>query len=134
VTTFAQVPIITSFSQNGVLVSNLMAGSPGTVEWASSLAGPWTNTWAGLSSVVADSNGMLQVSVPMFYRVRGVPAQTNAAPPANMVLIPAGFFQMGDPLDGESDAPVHSVYVSAVYMDTTPVTYTLWQQVYQRTH
>ena len=49
---------------------------------------------------------------------------------SGMALIPAGSFTMGDNLDGEGDAPVHSVYVSAFYMDQTDVTYSLWQQVY----
>jgi len=132
-TAFSQVPVVPSFSRNGVLVcSNLMAGSTGTVEWASSLAGPWTNSWAGPSSVVADSNGVFRVSVSMFYRVRGVAAPTNAPPPTNMVLIPASSFTMGDTLDGELDAvPLHTVYVSAFYMDANLVSYALWQQVYQ---
>jgi formylglycine-generating enzyme required for sulfatase activity len=48
-----------------------------------------------------------------------------------MVLIPAGWFNMGDALDGESDAvPVRSVYVSAFYMDTNLVSYSQWQLVY----
>jgi formylglycine-generating enzyme required for sulfatase activity len=52
-------------------------------------------------------------------------------PPAGMVLIPAGWFNMGDALDGESDAvPVRSVYVSAFYMDTNLVSYSQWQSVY----
>jgi formylglycine-generating enzyme required for sulfatase activity len=52
--------------------------------------------------------------------------------PSGMVLIPAGSFQMGDTLDGESDAlPLHVVYVSAFYMDANLASYTLWQQVYQ---
>ena len=52
-------------------------------------------------------------------------------PPSGMVLIPAGSFAMGDGLDGESDAlPVHTVYVSAFYMDQYDVTLTFWQQVY----
>jgi len=132
-TVFGQAPVITSFSQNGVLVcSNLLAGSTGAVEWASSLAGPWTNNWAELSSVVADSNGMISVSVPMFYRVRGVAAPTNTPPPAGMVLMPAGSFTMGDVaynnLDGDA-APIN-VYVSAFYMDQYDVAYALWQQVY----
>ncbi len=39
---FAQSPVITSFSQNGQLIcSNLPAGGLASVEWASSLAGPW---------------------------------------------------------------------------------------------
>jgi hypothetical protein len=50
--------------------------------------------------------------------------------PSGMALIPAGSFQMGDNLDGESDAPVHSVYVSAFYMDKFDVTEALWAQVY----
>ena len=52
--------------------------------------------------------------------------------PSGMVVIPAGSFTMGDSLDGDSsDLPLHSVYVSAVYMDKYLVTYALWQQVYQ---
>src|ERR1035437_10981754 len=63
----AAAPVITSFSGNGVLVcSNLAPGSVAVVEWASSVTGPWTNNWAGLGAVTADSNGMIQVSVPMF--------------------------------------------------------------------
>ena len=50
--------------------------------------------------------------------------------PSGMALVPAGSFQMGDNLDGESDAPVHTVYVSAFYMDKYDVTQALWQQVY----
>lgn len=50
--------------------------------------------------------------------------------PAGMALIPAGSFQMGDSLDGLSSAlPVHSVYVSAFYMDRTEVTWAKWQEV-----
>ncbi len=50
--------------------------------------------------------------------------------PAGMALIPAGSFQMGDNLDGYSDdLPVHSVYVSAFYMDKYEVTKALWDEV-----
>jgi formylglycine-generating enzyme required for sulfatase activity len=58
--------------------------------------------------------------------------------PANiqsgMALIPAGSFVMGDSL-GDSgtnsdELPLHSVYVSAFYMDKYDVTLALWQQVY----
>ncbi len=72
-----------------------------------------------------DSNGMIRVSVPMFYRVRGTP------PPPGMVLIPAGSFQMGDTLweGGPDELPVHSVFVSGVFMDRYEVTKTLWDEV-----
>jgi len=131
----AQALVITSCSGNGVLVcSNLAPGSVATVEWASSLSGPWQTNWVGLDAVTVASNGMIQVSVPMFYRVRGV-AQTNSAPPNGMALIPAGAFTMGNcmaPSEGYSDElPLHTVYVGAFYMDKYLVTKSLWDTVYQ---
>ena len=123
----AAAPVITSFSGNGVLVcSNLAPGSVAVVEWASSVAGPWTNNWAGLDAVTADANGKIQVSVPMFYRVRG----TNSVP-SGMALIPAGSFVMGDTLgEGSSvELPLHTNYVSDFYMDTHEVTWSLWDTV-----
>ena len=81
---FAQTPVITSFSQNGQLIcTNLPAGGAASVEWASSLAGPWQTNWTGLEAVTANSNGVIQVSVPMFYRVRVTAVtSTNHAPVA----------------------------------------------------
>jgi len=52
--------------------------------------------------------------------------------PEGMVLIPAKTFQMGDSF-GEADSderPVHSVTVSAVFMDQHEVSKGLWDQVY----
>ena len=49
-----------------------------------------------------------------------------------MVLIPAGSFTMGN-TNGDSDitdASSTNVYVSAFYMDKTPVTWSQWQSVY----
>ncbi|MGD0538260.1 MAG: SUMF1/EgtB/PvdO family nonheme iron enzyme [Verrucomicrobiota bacterium] len=130
VAAFGQQPVISSFSQNGQLVcTNLAAGSVASVEWASSLSGLWKTNWAGLDAVTVDSNGMIQVSVPMFYRVRGV-ANTPPSTPAGMALIPGGAFTMGGTLDGESDAIPTSVTVSAFYMDTNLVSYSQWQTVY----
>lgn len=129
---FAQGPVISSFSQNGQLdCTNLPPGSLATVEWASSVAGPWTNSWAGLDSIVVGSNSFIQVSVPMFYRVR---VQTNVPPPQNMVLIPAGWFAMGNSMDmsegTDDELPMHSAYVSAFYMDAYEVTKALWDEVH----
>ena len=49
----------------------------------------------------------------------------------DMVLIPAGSFQMGDAFnEGDSDElPVHTVYVSAFHMDKFEVTKALWDEV-----
>ncbi len=54
--------------------------------------------------------------------------------PLDMVLIPAGSFNMGncmDPYEGwDSELPVHSVYISAFYMDKYEVTKEKWDGVY----
>ncbi len=55
---------------------------------------------------------------------------TTPIPPAGMALIPGGPFQMGDNLDGMSDAqPVHTVQVNAFFMDQYEVTGQLWLNV-----
>ena len=128
----AQQPVITSFSQNGVLVcTNLQPGTVASVEWASSLAGPWQTNWSGLDAVTVGPSGNIQVSVPMYYRVRGV-AYTPPAPAGTngMVLIPGGSFTMGDTLDGDPNAVPVTANVSAFYMDTNLVTWSQWQGVY----
>ena len=117
------------------MCSNLAAGSVAAVEWAPSPTGPWTNNWAGLDAVTADSNGTIQVSVPMlqvsvamFCRVRG---STNFVP-SGMALIPSGSFVMGDTFGEGSSAelPLHTNYVSAFFMDTHEVTESLWDTVH----
>ena len=58
-------------------------------------------------------------------------------PPTGMVFIPAGSFTMGNSMDpnegqfGQYELPVHTVYVSALYMDRFEVTKALWDEVYQ---
>ena len=136
--------VITGFNQNGLLVcSNLNPGSVAAVQWACSLAGPWQTNWPGATNLVAvavDSSGAFTVNVPKltantarFYRVVGVAAATNPISitiPAGMAVIPAGWFTMGDTLDGETDAVPTNIYVSQFFMDINLVTYGLWQTVY----
>ena len=59
--------------------------------------------------------------------------------PKDMVLIPAGSFQMGDAFSAEwpllsrvpnPAIPVHAVYVSAFYMDKNDVSKAVWDDVY----
>jgi formylglycine-generating enzyme len=77
----------------------------------------------------ADWNG--QFSANVRFRVTA----DDAVAPSGVVLIPAGSFTMGDcmvPSDGMSDElPLHTVYVSAFYMDQYEVTKALWDDVYQ---
>jgi formylglycine-generating enzyme len=52
--------------------------------------------------------------------------------PAGMALIPAGNFQMGNAMNLGEDSrelPVHTVYVSAFYMDRYEVTKAMWDDV-----
>jgi formylglycine-generating enzyme len=110
-------PVIDSLRGNGELVASaLEPGTTATVEWAPSSTGPWSSTWAGLEAVAADSNGTILVSVPMFYRVRGVPANPD---PEGLVWIPPGTFMMGSPVtelerqaDGQ-DETQHQVTITA---------------------
>lgn len=98
--------------------------------------------WVVLTNLVVAQSPytFLDASTPRaptrFYRVAAFTnAPTNAAPPTTMALIPAGSFTLGncmDPSEGSGvELPLHSVYVSAFYMDTNLVSYALWQQVYQ---
>ena len=103
-------------SSYGVSASSF-SGDIGSVTAGSNLHIVWN---AG-----ADWNN--QVSSQMRFEVT---ASDVPPPPTGMSLIPAGNFEMGDALDGESDAPVHTVYVSQYYMDQTLVTYAQWQAVY----
>lgn len=72
--------------------------------------------------------GVVTLVVLLVWSV-GVVAQT---PPKDMVLIPAGEFEMGDAFNEGflNDRPVHSVYVSAFFMDKYSVTKSLWDDVY----
>ncbi len=120
--------LVVSWESNGVLRSSgMVPGSTCTVEWASSLEDPFTNANEAIvfNELVADSNGMVRLKVPMFFRLRGY------AIPDGMVYVPGGIFSMGDNFEGDTDErPVHSVYVSAFYMDKTEVTKAQWDEVY----
>lgn len=74
----------------------------------------------------ADWNG--QVSDQVRFRVT---ASDDPPTPSGMVLIPAGSFQMGDSFsEGSPDErPVHTVFISAFYMDKYEVTKALWDEV-----
>ena len=54
---------------------------------------------------------------------------------AEMVLIPAGEFEMGSPKDDDKhwERPMHSVYLDAFYMDVHPVTNAQYQKFVQET-
>lgn len=123
---WGQWPVIMSASGNGeVACANFAPGSHVVLEWAPTANGPWTNTFEGLTTVEADSNGAILVRVPVFWRFFGEPAFPG------MRLIPANSFTMGDTKgDGDNDEhPTHSVTISAFYMDEYEIKKEMWDDV-----
>lgn len=111
--------ILVSWESNGVLVaSGMEPGSTCTVEWASSLVDGFTNASPDFEDLVADSNGVVAVAIPIFFRVSGTPER--------MVQIPEGINSGTDP-----DFGAYSLTNDAsFYMDRTEVTKVQWDTVY----
>lgn len=105
------------------------------IQYASELAP--TNTWLSLTNLTLPSNPYLWFDLTSagvaqrFYRA--VTTVSNSAP-IGMVLIPAGSFTMGNCMATDeglpSELPLHSVYVSALYMDQYDMTKAVWDEVY----
>jgi formylglycine-generating enzyme required for sulfatase activity len=87
-----------------------------------------STNWATVRTAYPVNAGQVSNSAPSgFFRLQLVTV------PAGMALIPAGWFTMGDTLDGGSpnyDNYPTNVYVSAFVMDVNLVTFSLWQTVY----
>jgi len=111
-------------SSNTTLVpnANIVFGGSGasrtvTVTPASGQSGTATIT-------VTVSDGSLTASDTFVLTVVNAPAA-----PTGFSLIPSGSFIMGDAVDGDSDAPTHTVTVSAFYMAKNLVTKAQWDTV-----
>jgi len=107
---------ITSFSAEGhVTWTNIPTNTTFTVQTTASL--------------VSETNWVDYIQLPVTNAVT-----TNRLfdpnPPTGLVLIPAGSFIMGNTFGG-GPGPLHSVYVSAFYMERYEVTKALWDAVYQ---
>lgn len=113
--------IVVSWTSNGVLqATGLEPGTSYTLEWASNLQNAFVANDAPFASLIADSNGVGVVEIPMFFRVTG-----TAAIPDGMVLIPAGTNSGTDP-----DFGAYSLVVTnAFYMDATEVSKMQWDTV-----
>lgn len=92
-----------------------------------------TNWMALTNLAMAEGNyafvdARLPVGSQRFYRLLALPPNV----PQGMVLIPGGSFAMGDSFhEGDSnEVPVHTVYVSAFYMETKLVTGARWGEAY----
>jgi formylglycine-generating enzyme required for sulfatase activity len=72
---------------------------------------------------VADSNGMIRVEVPMFFRVQG---EAYVFVPEGMLQVPEGVNSGADPEFGAYSLTNESAF----YMDATEVTKAQWDEVY----
>ncbi len=94
----------------------------------------WTTNTTGFgltNGVIQFGDAAAATSPYRFYRVTERSDTSLTTAPINMAFIPAGEFQMGDSVDGSANSgPVHSVYVSAFYLDNNLVTKALWDEVY----
>ena len=111
----------------GLLVQNLTQGDP---------VAPGTIGGTNNTVVTTDGQGDAKVRMILTGPAGFVRAQTKGelAPPSSMVLRPAGSFQMGNSLDEGAltrpyELPVHSVNLSAFYMDQGEVTKAHWDEV-----
>ena len=107
---------ITAFRPDGTLVwTNAQPGTNYTIQTVTSLPGGtnWVDYVRLPATSAASSNRLVAYH-----------------PPTGMAFIPAGSFEMGDTNDVYGTAvPVHTVTVSAFYMDRFKVTKALWDDV-----
>jgi formylglycine-generating enzyme required for sulfatase activity len=86
---------------------------------------PTSTNWVTARTAFGVNTAEVTNSAPSgFFRLQ------STITPAGMALIPAGWFTMGDTLDGEGDARPTNIYVSAFVMDVNLVNYGLWTNVY----
>ena len=124
----------------GVQLSwNVIPGRTYLIQSTTNLLAPWQDALPAPSTLTSAATFISQRFASdllvRFFRVQLV--DTNADPsPIGMALIPAGSFEMGDSFDDwppkvgrNPEIPVHTVFVSAFYMDKTEVTKALWDEV-----
>lgn len=112
---------ITSVSPEGFVTwTNVPTNATFTVQTATILGG--------------ESNWVDWVQVPVSNATK-IHRAFDPNPPAEMAFIPAGSFTMGNCMatnEGSgAELPLHTVYVSAFYMEKYEVTKALWDDVYQ---
>ena len=109
---------ITAFRADGTMVwSNATPGATYTFQTVTAL--PGGTEWVDYDQLVASNS----VNTNLIFAFN---------PPTGMVLIPGGSFTMGNCMDsnegGDFELPLHSVYVSAFYMERYDVTLALWHR------
>jgi sulfatase modifying factor 1 len=134
----AAAPVITNITMVGATPRFGVQSDLGVTNQIQSCTNLSQTNWVVLTNVLVAQSPywFVDVAAPpasqRFYRVLAL--GTNSPVPPGMALIPAGSFTMGncmDPAEGYSaELPLHTVYVSAFYMDRYEVTKALWDEVY----
>jgi len=123
--------VIAPTNKQAILFWTNRNGTNGVLQSCTDLTSP---NWVSVTDAVP-VNFMSQAAVSVtnsstarFFRLSLVPPTADG-----MAFIPAGWFRMGDTLDGNiyGDASPTNIYVSAFYMDTNLVSYSQWQAVYE---
>jgi sulfatase modifying factor 1 len=112
-------------------------GITNQIQWSPDLS---ESNWTALTNLLVSQSPyefvdtLAMIGAARFYRAIALYSAVQPTP-AGMVLIRSGPFTMGNSMDpGEGDPgelPLHTVNVSAFYMDSNLVTYALWQSVNQ---
>jgi formylglycine-generating enzyme required for sulfatase activity len=100
-----------------------------TLEVTDDISSTWTEM--PITSGMINAEGKLQFGAVVgnqFYRLN-VQKMSGPVAPVGFAVIPGGSFQMGDALDGASDAPVVTVNISEFYMGKYEVTKSEWDAV-----
>ncbi len=133
-------PVIINVVMVGSVPELSISAEVGTTNQVLTITNLAQTNWTVLTNIVVTQSiyqfaDTISTSGPQrFYRVAD-PNWPADSPPFNMALIPAGDFEMGNDFPNDLNAaqyelPVHTVYVSAFYMDKYEVSYALWTNVY----
>jgi formylglycine-generating enzyme required for sulfatase activity len=133
----AAAPVITNITMAGAAPQFAVQSDLGITNQIQCCTNLSRTNWGVLTNLLVAEcpYWFVDVAAPLasqrFYRVLAL----GIAAPTNMALIPAGSFTMGNcmgPSEGDSwELPLHTVSVSAFYMDQYLVTKSLWDTVYQ---
>jgi formylglycine-generating enzyme len=136
-TAIAEAPVISTMTLAGSSLQLSITAQIGSTNQIQSATNLTQSGWEVLTNIIVTQSPYAFVDATSspgeqrFYRVLGVsPAATNTTP-STMVLIPAGSFQMGDAFSEGAvyELPVHSVEVSAFYLEKYEVSKGLWDRV-----
>jgi formylglycine-generating enzyme required for sulfatase activity len=130
----SQTLTITATSGNTAIVPNpaIQYTSPNTTGTLTFTPVANASGSATITVIVKDNGGTSNGGVDAVTNRFLVTVNAQGSTPAGMAPIPAGAYIRGDANDGNQllDAPTNQVWVSAFFMDTNSVTYSLWTNVF----